>query len=125
MVDKLTQVRFTYVDANGKQQVKTMKVEKNFIFDFKNSDGYDIGSYRINEKGQFVDVLHPKNILNQFEVTEAQLKEYEGMAGLVNDGGLTAADKDAKQLQDIRSEITNSAKKPDSGFKWYNPFTWF
>lgn len=128
MVDKLTQVQFTYIDQNGQKQVKTMKVEKNFIFDFKNNEGYDIGSYRVNDKGQFVDIMHPKKVLNQFEITEKQLKEYESMAGLINDGGLTKADKnnaDVKRTQNIVSEMTQNAKEPESEFKWYNPLTWF
>ena len=128
MVDKLTQVRFTFTDKNGKKQEATMKVQKNFVFDFKNNEGNDIGSYRVNDKGQFVDIMHPKKVLNQFEITEKQFKEYESMAKLVKDGGLTQADKDEANVKETRSIVSGmvqNSKEPESKFKWYNPLTWF
>lgn len=130
MVDKIPEVKFTVIKKDGTKETKTMKVQSGFEFNFKDALGNYYGSSKVNDDGKFVvsDGAKKGAIIDKHEITEQQYLEYKEMAGLVNDGGLTKKDQeqaDINRVRSIVSEQTRNAKAPDSGFKWYNPFTWF
>ena len=130
MGDKIPEVKFTVIKSDGTREVKKIKVQSGFEFNFADELGHYYGSSKVNDEGKFVvtDGAKRGTVHDNHEITEKQFLEYQKMAGLVNDGGLTNADKDKADLNRVRSIVTQQlqdAKEPDSGFKWYNPLTWF
>ena len=130
MGDKIPEVKFTVIKSDGTREVKKIKVQSGFEFNFADELGYYYGSSKVNDNGKFVvtDGAKRGTVHDNHEITEKQFLEYQKMAGLVNDGGLTNADKDKADLNRVRSIVTQqdqNAKTPDNGFKWYNPLTWF
>ena len=102
---RFAHVEFTYQDAKGKTQRTALRVEKGMVLDFKNREGYDDASYRINEQGQIVDALHPKRTFKEINTIKSEIDKYKKMATQIHDGGLTKNDYNKWDLQRVRGHI--------------------
>ena len=110
MTDKVefSKVSFSYIDPkSGKKQTTKLNVQKGMVLDFKNPDGSDNNSYKINEKGQIVSSLNPNKILKEIETIQSEVQRYKKMAVEVHDGGLTKQDAEHLQLREIRHRISD------------------
>jgi len=107
---KFAHVQFAYQDSKGKTQRTALRVQKGMVLDFKNREGYDDASYRINEKGQIVDALHPNRTFKEINTIKSEIDKYKKMATEIHDGGLTQQDYNQWDLKRVRSFIEGQSK---------------